>query len=85
MDLGILLRKLRINHGYSQQYVANSLEISRNAYMAWEKEGNQLTISKLQRICDLYNISLMDLLLNRLIQSKWQSEITGYERSKFSR
>eukprot|EP01039_Chlorochromonas_danica_P012724 gene12724-14637_t len=42
--VGISLRKLRVSKKYSQQYVADYLEISRNAYMNWEAGKTNLSI-----------------------------------------
>ena len=56
--IGIALRKLRLSKSYSQQYVANYLAISRNAYISWESDKTKLTIGQLTKICDLYQIKL---------------------------
>lgn len=37
-DFGLALRKFRVKLGYSQQMVANHLEISLTAYKKWEKK-----------------------------------------------
>ncbi|WP_183566379.1 helix-turn-helix transcriptional regulator [Mucilaginibacter sp. SP1R1] len=56
--VGIALRKLRVSHNYSQQYVANYLNISRNAYIDWENTKTHVHIDQLNAICELYNIKL---------------------------
>jgi len=66
LNIGIQLRKLRNKHNYSQQAVAAYLEISRNAYISWESNKADLTISKLELICDLYNIDLLTLLSHQI-------------------
>ena len=58
MDLGIRLRKYRIAKGYSQQFVADYLDISRNAYMAKEDNKVDLSSQQLLKICHLYNVSI---------------------------
>lgn len=62
MNLGLQLRKLRTAKKYSQQFVADEMKISRNAYMAWESGKTQLSVEKMERICRFYEIGLNDLL-----------------------
>ena len=62
MDLGTQLRKYRVAHGYSQQFVADYLEISRNAYMAKEDNKVALSVNQMLRICNLYNVSISNFL-----------------------
>ncbi len=63
MGIGSILKKLRTSNKYTQKYVADCLDISRNAYMAWENGQTQVNMTKLQRICDLYQITLQELLV----------------------
>ncbi len=64
MGLGSILKTLRKSYKYSQKQVANGLKISRNAYMAWENGETKINLKKLNQICELYQISLQDLLIN---------------------
>ncbi len=64
MGLGSILKTLRKSYKYSQKHVADCLKISRNAYMAWENGETKINLKKLQQICDLYQISLQELLIN---------------------
>jgi DNA-binding XRE family transcriptional regulator len=63
MDVGIRLRKYRIAKGYSQQFVADWLDISRNAYMAKEDNKVDLSSRQLIKVCELYEVSI-DIFLN---------------------
>lgn len=67
MDIGLKLRQLRVKNHYSQQYVANYLSISRNAYLAWENNNTELTLSKLIFLCKLYDIDLKTLLFIKIV------------------
>ena len=49
-QIGETLRKLRINKKYSQNFVADCLNMSRTAYKEWENGQIDFTISKLERI-----------------------------------
>ena len=60
MDAGNIIRKLRVQNGYTQQHVADLLSVSRNAYMAWENNQVELTIRRLRSLCDVYSISLQE-------------------------
>ena len=61
-DPGLFLRKLRVSHKFSQQHVANFLGISRNAYAEWENGHTELTLGKLGKICELYEITVHDFV-----------------------
>ena len=63
MGIGSILKRLRKSYKYSQKYVATCLNISRNAYMAWENGETRVNMHKLLMICDLYQISLQQLLV----------------------
>ncbi|MXV14879.1 helix-turn-helix domain-containing protein [Hufsiella ginkgonis] len=60
MDAGNIIRKLRVQNGYTQQHVADLLRVSRNAYMAWENNQVELTLSRLRSLCEVYQISILD-------------------------
>lgn len=64
MGLGKILKSLRNSCKYSQQYVADCLNISRNAYMAWENGETQVNMRRLLQICEIYQISLQELLIH---------------------
>lgn len=56
------LRKLREIHGYPQEYVAFQLGVSQAAYSKKETGRTELSLTVLQQISSLYNISLIDLI-----------------------
>lgn len=64
MGIGNILKSLRTTCKFSQQHVADFLNISRNAYMAWENGDTRLNMKKLLLICELYQISLQELLIH---------------------
>ena len=65
------LIELRNEHGYSQQYVADKLNISRQYYQMIESGERQkkMDISLASSIATLYGISVMDV-------EKFEKEIT---------
>ena len=56
------LRRLREIHGYPQEYVAFQLGVSQAAYSKKETGRTELSLTVLQQVSALYNISLMDLI-----------------------
>lgn len=56
------LRKLRDNAGWSQQEVADRLYISQAAYSRLEKGEIEMTLSRLLRIREIYNVPLTELI-----------------------
>lgn len=56
------LCKNRINKRYSQNFVAFSVGVSLTAYKAWENGKIDFTVSRLEKICDFYEIDILYLL-----------------------
>lgn len=59
MKLGEKIRVLRVNKGYSQEYMANRLEISQNAYSKIERHQTDLTIKRLRQIANVFEIQII--------------------------
>ncbi len=62
MGIGTTLKKIRLNNKYSQQYVADHLNISRKTYNNWENNKTDLTLQKCDKICELYSIRISRLI-----------------------
>lgn len=56
------ISQLRIRNGFSQEYVAKKLNISRSSYINLEKKYRSITISQLDKIADLYDTSIRSLI-----------------------
>lgn len=52
------LKELRLEHNYSQKYVAEQLNISRQAISKWENGRSYPDIDNLRLLSSLYNVSL---------------------------
>lgn len=61
-DLYKKLKILRDQHGFSQEYVADKLGVSRPTYMQIEKGERELTISEATKLASLFGLSLDDFL-----------------------
>ncbi len=62
MKLGSKIRKLRELKGYSQEYMAASLDMSQNNYSKIELERNHLTLERLQQIARLLDIDPVKII-----------------------
>lgn len=57
-----LIKNLRTQRGFSQAIVAEKLALSRQSYMAIERGTRELSLPEAERVCDLYGISIEELL-----------------------
>ena len=56
------IRKIRIEHGETQQEIAALLETSQQAYLKYEKGVNEMPIRRITKLCRHYNLSADYLL-----------------------
>lgn len=54
------IKSLRVKAGYTQETAAEELEVSRETMFRWEKEPQQMPITKLAKLADLYECSIYD-------------------------
>lgn len=62
MDIGNNIRKIRELKNYSQEYLANKMEISQRQLSRIENNESELTISKLEIISNILEVSPNQLL-----------------------
>jgi len=62
MDIGTNIRKVRELKGYSQEYMAQTLEISQKQYSRIEKNETELTLTKLEAIGKVLEVTSQQLL-----------------------
>ncbi len=62
MNIGQLLKEARSKTGFTQEYVAESINVSRQTISNWENEKSYPDILSVIKLSDLYNVSLDDLL-----------------------
>lgn len=60
--LAVKLRMLREMNNYTQEYVAQVLDISPNTYSLLEKGQSAITINRMEKLAELYQLDLGDLL-----------------------
>jgi transcriptional regulator with XRE-family HTH domain len=58
------IREIRVQKGYSQEYLASQLSISQQAYCEYENGKVTLSLEKLEKICTVLEISPEELFTN---------------------
>lgn len=61
----IFLLELRKNQGISQAFVAEKIGVSRASYIEIEKGAKELTLTQANKIAEVFNITLSDLISGR--------------------
>ena len=61
-ELNIKIKELRKKNGFSQEYVAGELGMSRPTYMQTELGKRELTITEAKKLAGIFSMSLEDLL-----------------------
>jgi transcriptional regulator with XRE-family HTH domain len=62
IKIGNKLRKLRMDKGYSQEYLAEVLNISQKTYSNMEIDKSSISVDTLKKIAAEYNVDLMEIL-----------------------
>lgn len=63
-SLGFNIRKIREQKGFSQEYMANVLNISQASYARMENEETKITVERLQKIAEILETSIIDFFNN---------------------
>ena len=58
----VSLEAARVNAKYNQKQVAEAMEVSVNTIIAWEKGRVSPTVAQAEKLCDLYNCTMQDIL-----------------------
>lgn len=75
------LLELRNNQGLSQAFVAEKIGVSRASYIEIEKGTKELTLSQANKIAEIFNISLNELISGK-INSKIEVSLQEKENKK---
>jgi transcriptional regulator with XRE-family HTH domain len=62
MEIGIKIKKVRELRNYTQEYMAYKLHVIQSTYSRFEKDGNDLTISQLNEISEIFGMKIDDLI-----------------------
>ena len=60
--IGANIHKLRVEHGYSQSAIAELLGVTHQAFSRWELGLTVPTVDNLVELCELFEVSLEQLL-----------------------
>ncbi|WP_165964727.1 helix-turn-helix transcriptional regulator [Periweissella cryptocerci] len=60
--MGELLKKLRIEHGYTQEVLGDILHVQHQRISAWEHEIYDVPLPILVKLSELYGVSTDELL-----------------------
>jgi transcriptional regulator with XRE-family HTH domain len=71
--IGDSIRKFRELRGYSQDYMAHKLEISQGSYAKIENGSTNITVDRLQKIAEILEIDIINLLNNSKQNTFYQS------------
>lgn len=60
--VGQSIRKIRVQKGYSQEYMAESLGITQPSYARLEKDDNRINVVRLSQIAQYLEVNVGELL-----------------------
>lgn len=63
MEIGDKIRKIRLEKGFSQDYVASKLEMLQNNFSRWERNGDKLTIEKIKQVASIFGMDFYEFIL----------------------
>jgi len=61
MAIGSTIRKLRTAKKLSQQYIADTLNIDRRTYAAWEQESQEIKSGYIPQLAEFFGVEIADL------------------------
>lgn len=62
MNIGLKIRNIRMKKGYSQEYMAEFLNISQKTYSHLENEKTKIHLGRLSKIAEVFDLSLVEIL-----------------------
>jgi putative transcriptional regulator len=62
LSIGENLKVLRVTRGFSQQELAEQLEVTQATFSQWEREIKTPTINNILKVCQFFEIPLESLL-----------------------
>ena len=80
LSIGTKIKHVRELRNYTQEFMDDMLQISQSTYARYEKESGDLTISKLQKIVDILEVKIEDLINfnDQFIFNIARKSTTGY-------
>lgn len=80
MEIGTKIKKIRELKNFTQEYMAQKLNVSQSTYSRFEKNDYDLTMSQLQHISEIFEIKFEDLLNfnEKLVFNNYHQANQGY-------
>lgn len=78
-EVAHILKKLRLHHNYTQEYVASVLDINQNSYCKLELGQTHLTLDRIKKLADLYNIAASEIIFPTNVRVNSIDEISQLE------
>jgi transcriptional regulator with XRE-family HTH domain len=63
MDIGEKIRIIRLEKGFSQEYIATKLGMAPNNISRWERKGNKLSLEEIEKVAIVFGMTLWEVLL----------------------
>lgn len=63
-NIGVNIRRIREQKGFSQEYLADMLDISQASYARLESEETKITVERLSKIAEILEVSILDFFNN---------------------
>lgn len=60
--IGSVLKRHRIQHGYTQNEIADFIHVSRPCYSSWENDYHEIPLSKLLQLAECYDLDFMPFI-----------------------
>ncbi len=70
MTFGQKLKKLRNDHHFTQEQLADKIFVTRTAISKWETENGYPSIDSLKQLSDLFGVSIDELISDEDIENK---------------
>jgi transcriptional regulator with XRE-family HTH domain len=70
------IRVIREANNYSQEYVANKLNVTQQAYSSMEKNPENMSLKRLRELCKILDVELITLLgeENLMVQQNYNQQ-----------
>ncbi len=78
-EIAHILKKLRLQHNYTQEYVASVLDINQNSYCKLELGQTHLTLDRIKKLADLYNITVTEIIFPTSVRDNSIDKISPLE------
>ncbi|QDP41552.1 helix-turn-helix domain-containing protein [Radiobacillus deserti] len=80
MSLGINIRNKRVSLKFSQEYVAEKLNVSRQAVSKWETDQSEPSTNNLIKLAELFNCEVNEIIAPETCIKDKKSEISRMEQ-----